>query len=138
MKFHESSEREIDFYREGMTREEYISLLKTISFKYHEFKKGEDVICIAGIFRTEDGTNAYWQFLTDKFPKNYIPKAFIQEYLDFNTQNLKFFDRGECSILHENYFARWLLLYGKKRRGWKVTEKSENGMMTTYLIERGD
>lgn len=136
MRFHESNEKEIDFYRGELSRDEYVNTLIKFSTVYHEFKKGKDIICIAGVI--QGNTNMYWQFLTDKFPKVYIPKAFIQEYLDFNTDNLRRFGYGECTIFKANYFAKWLLLYGKKRRGWKVTIKQKEKDKTTYHIERGD
>lgn len=138
-KFHESNNKEIDFYREGLTRDEYVNLLIDSSKEFKIFYDTNDnAICIAGVVNLKN-QNWYWQFLTDKFPTDYIPKKFIDEYLEFTTTNLNKYERGYCTIIKENRFAKWLLLHGKKRKNWSVTPILEENDpdRVTYRVERG-
>lgn len=129
---HAASVKEIDYYRQEMSTEQYIKTLKDLSVMYHEFYYKDKLIAIAGVI---PGVYAnYWQFLSEDFP-SYIPMSFLKEYLTWGSDILSKFD-VTCNVFKENRFALWLIHHGKKRRGWKVL-KVNNGRSFKFFIKRG-
>ena len=136
---HKANISEVDFYRGNLTRSEYVEELYKRSTMKHKFKYKGKIIACAGVLRNPNkSVNNYWQILTVDFPDNYIPLAFIKEFIEYGNKCLNRYKCLTVCLFDENNFARWLLLHGKKRAGWKVAAVGEGFSPNRTVYKIGD
>lgn len=135
---HKGNLSEIDFYRQNLTRQEYLEELRFRSSESKTFFYKGKCIAVAGVCVADGYYTSYWQFLTEDFPKDYIPQSFIKEFIRYGDRVLRTYGKTIVTIFDENTFAKWLIHYGKKS-GWKVKEIAYNTDpdRVTYLVDAG-
>lgn len=121
VKPHIGNLKEIDFFRQNLSREEYLNEIMKRSETMKEFEYNGKIIAVAGAMVKERGWCGYWQFLTEDFPDR-IPRQFINEFVEYAEGVNRKYGKLLVTIFDENVFAKWLVSYGRKKRDWKCDE----------------
>lgn len=130
---HAGNKKEIDFYRQELTTQQYVDELIKMSAMFHKFYYKDKLVAIAGVVPNYGYAN-YWQFLSEDFP-DYIPMKFLKEYLVWGNQVLNNYD-VTCNVFKENRFAYWLIHHGKTKCNWKV-HRVNNPCGSKFFIKKG-
>lgn len=134
IKPHEGNLAEIDFFRQSLSREEYLAQVRLRSTECKSFWHKGKCIAVAGAMVGDGYHCNYWQFLTEDFP-DYTPLHFIDEFVEYAESVNRKYGKLLVTIFDENRFAKWLVHYGHKKRGWKcdVLAELDNPKRTVYF-----